>query len=412
MSFVTEITNPKTSDPSCARKRQSGIEGVDGPGERVAVANPRPPPSTSEEPTAFYTICTPEWFVLRNGQILLSSGYTRTAFLVVSTLFGLLLFHYWVLPDYQGYINSLFFRTHDETIRFESGGTLSRSIEGVMSVMDEIERNNTVMFTLANPAFDLFLENWDCYAKPFVGRRFLVYTTDYDFGQRISEQAGYHVLVERSDLNGALKFGTTAYQQLILARTQLATRLLDAGKSVFIVDTDEVWLSDPFPYLESTTDVDIVTERDGSTGMEEIICGGFLLLKNTPTTKRVWGEVTRRHEEILANAVDNITTGGSEQMVINEIYNAERRNSSVEELRRRGLQPLRVHFLDGLLFANGAMYFWKMLPQQQNVTPVMIHNNWIIGSQSKMDRFKAFGLWAVAADDVQGAGGRRCTIGT
>ncbi|CAM6129730.1 unnamed protein product [Calypogeia fissa] len=409
MSFIAETTNPKPSEPSCARKRQSGIEGVDGTQEGVAVANPRPPRSTSDE---FFTVCTPEWFVLRNGQILLSSVYTRTAFLVVSTLLALLLFHYCVSPDYQGYINSLFFRTHDETIRFESGGTLSRSIEGVMSVMDEIERNNTVMFTVVNPGFELFLENWDCYAKPFVGRRFLVYTTDYDFGQRISEQGGYHVLVERSNLNGALNFGTRAYQQLILARTQLATRLLDAGKSVFIVDTDEVWLSDPFPYLESTTDVDIVTARDGKIGIEDEICGGFLLLKNTPTTKRVWDTVTQRYKDFLAGAGGNIETDGNEQVVLNDIYIAERMDSSVEELTRRGLQPLRVHFLDAFLFANGAAYFLFMLPQQMKVTPVMIHNNWIIGYQAKLDRFKAFGLWAVAADGVQRDEGRRCTIGT
>ncbi|CAM6090877.1 unnamed protein product [Calypogeia fissa] len=405
MSCIVQI---RSIDFYRARKRQYVVQ----PGSECVedltrdVGRSSSPPTIPDAPSKAYTTSTPVWLALKNGRLLLSCIHGRKALLLVSLLL-ILLFHSRLCSDCYG-IN--LFWNNGGTKHFRSGGSLSVSFAGVMSVMNKLERNNTVIVTMANPAYYLFLENWDCFAKPFIGRRFLVYTTDYDFGQRISEKDGYHVLVQSSELNEALNFGTTEYQQLILARTQVAGHLLEAGKSVLIVDNDSVWLSDPLPYLDAAN-ADIVTSRDGEYEMDDAICGGLLHLKHTPTTKRVWSEVTRRHLDIIEKALANnhlASFGESEQTVINEIFQAEQNVSAVRE---KGMEPLRVHFLDPLRFPNGLVYFEYGRPQEENVKPVVIHNNWIVGYLAKLKRFEEFGLWAVSSL-VNKDGDHRCTFGS
>ncbi|CAM6089038.1 unnamed protein product [Calypogeia fissa] len=300
------------------------------------------------------------------------------------------------------------------------------SFEALMSVIDTVELHNTIVLTFANPAYALFLDNWDCYAKPLIGRHFLVYTNDYDFGRLISERDGYHVLVHNStnldDLKHNLDFGTVEYQRLILARTKLVAQLLDIGKNVLIADNDAVWLSNPLPYLIDNN-VDIIstqedTGREYQNGPGDMLCGGFLFLNHTPTTKRVWSEVTERHEELVARAIANgelAFFGESEQTVINSIMRAEQDASFVANDTVDGIEPLRIHLLDTLLFPNGRLFFEYELPQSENVRPVVVHNNWLVGYESKLKRFRRFGLWRVAAandtarPDVDEGGGHRCT---
>ncbi|CAM6128967.1 unnamed protein product [Calypogeia fissa] len=289
----------------------------------------------------------------------------------------------------------------------------------MMSVMLKFEaQNNTVVLTLANPAYLLFLQNWACYAEPLIGRRFLVYTNDYEFGRRISERNGYHVLVQNSaeidqNLKENLDFGTIQYQRLLLSRTQLVAEFLEIGKSVLIADNDAVWLSDPFPYLEGDYGAHVVSPKDGTNESveDEIICGGFLYLKQSPTTNRVWREVTKRHEALVARAMENHELAyfeESEQIVLNEIFRMER------NMGEPGgeIEPLRGHFLDQLHFPHGIIYFDLGWPQANNVEPVVIHNNWMVGYEAKLDRFRSYGLWRVAAEDMaellDADGGHRC----
>lgn len=59
---------------------------------------------------------------------------------------------------------------------------------------------------------------------------------------------------------------------------------------------------------------------------------------------------------------------------------------------------LDVVVLDRLRYPNGSAYFSARWPQRVGVTPTVVHNNCVIGHDSKVARFKAFGLWF--ADDA------------
>jgi hypothetical protein len=57
-----------------------------------------------------------------------------------------------------------------------------------------------------------------------------------------------------------------------------------------------------------------------------------------------------------------------------------------------------LRFLDRDLFPSGKNYFSERKPQAKGVTPVVIHNNYIVGAQAKIDRFRNENLWYI--DDV------------
>lgn len=48
------------------------------------------------------------------------------------------------------------------------------------------------------------------------------------------------------------------------------------------------------------------------------------------------------------------------------------------------------------LFPNGTAYFNVKLPQRFGIVPYIVHNNCIIGHDSKVDRFKMYNMWYIA----------------
>jgi hypothetical protein len=45
------------------------------------------------------------------------------------------------------------------------------------------------------------------------------------------------------------------------------------------------------------------------------------------------------------------------------------------------------------MFPNGSAYFNAKLPQKHGVTPIIVHNNCIIGHDPKKTRFQMYNLW-------------------
>ncbi|CAI7826927.1 unnamed protein product, partial [Closterium sp. NIES-54] len=51
--------------------------------------------------------------------------------------------------------------------------------------------------------------------------------------------------------------------------------------------------------------------------------------------------------------------------------------------------------LDPLMFINGRDYWDRRKAQKEGVTPVMIHNNYLISKWNKTRRFLTKGMWRV-----------------
>ena len=62
-------------------------------------------------------------------------------------------------------------------------------------------------------------------------------------------------------------------------------------------------------------------------------------------------------------------------------------------LKGQFLAKLRVRILDPIKFPSGALYFDARWREEQNEGPAVVHNNYIIGRERKLARFKRLGLW-------------------
>jgi hypothetical protein len=64
-----------------------------------------------------------------------------------------------------------------------------------------------------------------------------------------------------------------------------------------------------------------------------------------------------------------------------------------EVLKGQFLDRLRIRVLDPVKFPSGALYFDARWRGQQQEGPSVIHNNYIIGRDRKLARFRQHGLW-------------------
>ena len=64
-----------------------------------------------------------------------------------------------------------------------------------------------------------------------------------------------------------------------------------------------------------------------------------------------------------------------------------------EKRWRYGISNMTVAVLDPLLFPSGGIYFRTNEHQRHGVTPALVHNNYVIGRNKKIARFKEHGLW-------------------
>lgn len=176
------------------------------------------------------------------------------------------------------------------------------------------------------------------------------------------------------------EFGTIQYQQLIYFRTSTAQRVLELGYNVLIADIDTVWLQNPFLSIYDGANDDVVVTFDDSE-----VCGCFVYLNATSRTIQFWRDVTTSHLAIIAEYAqekrERLTDFfESEQKILTRLILNDTYTSSL---------GLRVSALPESDFPSGVTYFTKSIA----VTPVVVHNNYIIGSEMKIMRFRLYGLW-------------------
>jgi rhamnogalacturonan II specific xylosyltransferase len=66
-----------------------------------------------------------------------------------------------------------------------------------------------------------------------------------------------------------------------------------------------------------------------------------------------------------------------------------------EVLRDQFLSQLRVRVLPAEAFPSGALYFNQNWREELAGPPSVVHNNFIIGRERKLRRFKDLGLWLI-----------------
>ncbi|CAI7905478.1 unnamed protein product, partial [Closterium sp. NIES-53] len=177
--------------------------------------------------------------------------------------------------------------------------------------------------------------------------------------------------------------------QLLLKRTRLVGSILKMGYNVLLADVDAVWLSDPFVHMGNKS-VDIYGQLEPSGQL----CGGFLFLRSTPRVVTLWDQVTGLYTRTFNRMAKEALYKKPEEMgAWLKQFEHLHEQRYLNQLLGKRRNKVQVRGLDMLKFPNGKEFFVQRAPQQAEVAPVVIHNNYIKGKKAKIQRFKEFGLW-------------------
>ena len=168
------------------------------------------------------------------------------------------------------------------------------------------------------------------------------------------------------DTTTASSWGTKAFRDKVQWKLNMLVNALQLNIRILYVDSDIILFHNPFPYLNSLIGYDIIAQNDTT------LCSGFLYLYPTQETIRTIKKAAAIRPT-LKNAGDQLA-----------IVTAVKKNPKV----RVFLLPKDL-FTNGDIFFTSHNYYWEPTKKPH----IMIHNNWIIGTNNKLYRFKETKLY-------------------
>jgi hypothetical protein len=94
-----------------------------------------------------------------------------------------------------------------------------------------------------------------------------------------------NVVLKPFDMPAKMSYGQPKYWEYMLFRAELLMQLFHQGITVFLTESDAIWLSDPLPTVLGT-EGDIISANDFMPGGAPRLQGGFLLFRPTDATQR------------------------------------------------------------------------------------------------------------------------------
>jgi rhamnogalacturonan II specific xylosyltransferase len=226
-----------------------------------------------------------------------------------------------------------------------------------------VEVDNWTVIVTVSIGFDDMFSNWFAfYSKLNLDMNVILIAEDEQIYKKYINVDGIDVWKSQyPDSNDpiALSYDTPQYKKLVSRRAAHLLRVLKVQKRIIYTDIDTGWLSDPRPFFKG--DFDLFAQLDGN----KYYCTGFIALQRTKNTLSLLEEWNRR---LLTNPQLN-------QPIFNKIIKSI--TIKHKELPRQE-------------FPSGDLYFGQN--KQQNV--VIVHNNYIVGKDNKIQRFKEVGLWS------------------
>jgi len=198
-----------------------------------------------------------------------------------------------------------------------------------------------------------------------LGLKIIVFAEDNDTMNKYSGVKGIDVWLNASEIgNGAgLDYRTLAYKQMVSRRPFYLLQLFELYTNIIYTDIDTVWLKDPRPYFHG--DYDFWAQTDDP----DTLCTGFLALKKSNNTRRM---LMLWNKELI----------GKDQL-IQPIFNRVLHNTS-EDFKYAKLPEVEFPPCNILR---------KNLSENEQNLVVIVQNDWIIGKQDKIERFKKSHLW-------------------
>ena len=181
-------------------------------------------------------------------------------------------------------------------------------------------------------------------------------------------------------------FGGSAFRKLVSNRPGYILEAMQSFPNVIYTDVDTVWLTDPRPFLVGEHDV--WTSLDEEHGDYRVYCTGFMAFQATKQSVGVlqmWAAELSKKPDL-------------DQPVWNRLLGQNKVN--VGALPRHLFPPGIMYFGVSTLASLAYLRSSESNTSVAHIVPwtdrvVVVHNNWIIGREAKVQRFKDSGLWKV-----------------
>jgi hypothetical protein len=197
-------------------------------------------------------------------------------------------------------------------------------------------------------------------------------------GKKFSERHGIEYFTMQT-INESGEFMSREMNIMTRRKFEGILHLLGQKTDVLYIDTDIVLLSDPFKYIDFKYDLNVQSDECKAPYKHSYLCTGFMYIKSNFKTKRFFAEAIVEMEQSNYKLAD--------QCALNLLIAKDNllKNANVTE-------HMSVKVLDVCKFPNGCRYFDGTDKNCRKKDAVIVHNNYLIGIENKMQRFKKYGL--------------------
>ena len=251
--------------------------------------------------------------------------------------------------------------------------TVTMATQDVELARQDLDDPNWIVLVTVNTGYLDFFQNWFRYFRNLkLIVPVIVIAEDnkcFEKLQQLFSNTSYSLTIERSssdNTESVANFDSAHFNKLVGERPTHILKYLQLGKNVLYSDTDSVWLRNPFPHF--------VGEFDIWAQLDNVYhCTGFLAIKTNQRTLQFIREW--------------------------KTYILEKRNSINDQIGFLEMDKSRV-CIQGLntnFFPAGYQYFdetnYTGYPNAKYANAVVVHNNYIVGHDKKIERFQKFNLW-------------------
>jgi hypothetical protein len=227
-------------------------------------------------------------------------------------------------------------------------------------VLSQQKMDWTVVVSVSEGFFQMFLNWWYYYKKHYLNLQVYVFAEDEFVFSKLKYALEIKVFKssQKIERNFAETYGSSGYKEMVSKRAGYILKSFESCNRVIYTDVDTIWKYNPLPHL--------VGNYDLWASLDDIsyVCTGFFAIIKTQKTVSF---LKKWNNELINQSQLN-------QPVFNRVLKSTN---------------IKTAYLNRNEFPSGNIYFSKSSPKNA----VIIHNNFIIGLDKKVERFKHWGLW-------------------
>ncbi|XP_070550972.1 uncharacterized protein [Ptychodera flava] len=263
------------------------------------------------------------------------------------------------------------------------------------TMMDKIgKRKGFIILLYLNLGYFNITKSWICNVECMgvLEQTLFVCSDDEAYWSLTNWKPSLNVILHRYGTTNAMTWGTESYFEYLVYRAQSVDSILKENYSVFLVESDMVWLKKPLVLLEQYQNNDLILAANKrlANDTHRGALPAMAYFNATARTRSLWTKMVevcdRKFQMYKTGNADNV--GGSDMGAFNKLIRSE---------------PIKVQWLPDDKFASGKWYRGDIYNEETAESIVVIHNNFKKGNDRKEQRAKLWAHWFLSDD------GTRCT---